>query len=210
MDVKAKKPKKIKKQNMLESLKDVGSVTTKTLKKDLLADTSKDFVKQLLGIREPKAKVSGEMFPGESLEFDQAMSAEHAEKVKLQRQLALERKLRESENAQVEKKTGELKLQLHALMGELEKLAEETEGLAKETQIASMQAPIEPGVYHLIFFEKMLEFIKSFRKKVHEASVWLSASNKRAQKKNAWGARYKKYGAKFLLSGEHYLTRSAG
>jgi hypothetical protein len=72
-----------------------------------------------------------------------------------------------------------------------------------------MQAPIEPGVYHLIFFEKLLEFIKSFRKNIGQAKVWLQSSNKRAQKKNYW-ASYKKHGGKFLLAADHYVSRSAG
>ena len=60
------------------------------------------------------------------------------------------------------------------------------------------------------YCRKLLEFIKSFVKKVEEASVWLHALNKRSAKKNVWGANYKKFGAKYLLSGEHYLQRSAG
>ena len=72
-----------------------------------------------------------------------------------------------------------------------------------------MQAPVEPGVYHVIFFEKLLEFVKSFRKKIEDAAVWLHATNSRAEKKNYW-SRYKKHGGKFLLAADHYLTSSAG
>jgi hypothetical protein len=109
----------------------------------------------------------------------------------------------------IERRSNELRLQLKAIMQEVVILAGNTQDLGKEVQLAAMQAPIEPGVYHIIFFEKLLEFIKSFRKKIEEASVWLHISNKRAQKKNFWG-RYKQHGAKYLLSGEHYASRSAG
>jgi len=54
-----------------------------------------------------------------------------------------------------------------------------------------------------------LEFMKSFRKKIEDAQIWLHASNKRAEKKNFWST-YKKHGSKFLLSPDHYLQRSAG
>jgi len=61
----------------------------------------------------------------------------------------------------------------------------------------------------LIFFEKIIEFIRNFRKNIDSASTWLQSSNKRAEKKNFW-AMYKKKGSSFLLSGESYSQRSAG
>ncbi len=203
-----KRSSKIKHTNVIESLKDMGDSTVNTIKKDVIQETSKDFIRQLLGQRRSQ-RFSGEVSPGETLEFSEVMAGKREENLKLKKQIALERKLREEGERQSKEKIGELRVHLKALVVEVQKLASETEGLAKETQIAAMQTPIEPGVYHVVFFEKLLEFIKSFRQKIHEASVWLHATNKRAQKKNYW-ARYKKHGAKFLLSGEHYLTRSAG
>lgn len=193
--------------NTLESIKDIGTSTLSSLKKDVLRPET--FMDQIFGPRAPQ-KFSGEISAGESLEISEVLSGQHEENQKLRRQITLERKLRIDEEAHVEKKVNQLKIQLHAILEEVVVLADQTQNLGSEVQIAAMQAPVEPGVYHLIFFEKLLEFIKSFRKKVEEASVWLHATNRRAQKKNAWGARYKKYGAKYLLSGEHYLSRSAG
>lgn len=189
--------KQIKHTNVLESLKGVGG-----------ANTSQEFLNQLLGKRYEKTH-SGEISPGETLEFDEVLSGRHEETLKLRKQIALERRLREEEKARVEKKTNELRLQLNAIIQEVALLSQTTQELAQETQIAAMQAPVEPGVYHVIFFEKLLEFIKSFRKKIGEAKVWLHASNNRAQKKNYW-VRYKKHGGKFFLAADHYLTRSAG
>ena len=88
-------------------------------------------------------------------------------------------------------------------------ISQTTETLSEELQVASTQTVVNPGVYHVIFFEKFLEFLKSYRKKVEEAATWLHASNKRAHKKNYW-TKYEKHGSKFLLSADHYLTRSAG
>ena len=91
----------------------------------------------------------------------------------------------------------------------MEENTENTQELAEEVQIATMQAPVEPGIYHLVFFERLLEFIKSFRQNIGQAKNWLQSSNKRAQKKNYW-ANYKKHGGKFLLAADHYVSRSAG
>lgn len=205
---KAKAQKQIKQTNVLEALKDVGTSTVKTLKKDLIGGTSEEFFNQLFGPRVNK-KYSGEVSVGESLEINDVYSGKAEEAQKLRAQIALERKLRDEEKSRIEKRTNELRLQLQAIMQEVLALAKTTQNLGDEVEVASMQAPVNPGVYHLIFFEKLLEFVKSFRKKIEDASVWLHASNKKAEKKNYWSM-YKKKGSSFLLSPDHYLQRSAG
>ena len=202
-----KSKKQIKHANVLESLKDIGSSTANSIKKDLVTDASRDFIQELLGTRQKK--VSGEIIPGEAMEMEEAMSPKSEEIQKYKKQASLERKLRVEEKELSEKKGNELRLQLKALQEEILALSISTQSLAEESKVAAMQAPIEPGVYHVIFFEKLLEFVKSFRKKIDEASIWLQSTNKRAEKKNYW-TRYKKHGSKFLLSPDHYLSRSAG
>lgn len=193
---KQKGQKILRQQNVLESLKDIG------------AETSQDFIKELLGTRVEK-KYSGELSPGEPLEVSEVFSGKRAENEKLRGQIALERSLAEEEKRRVEEKGNDLRLQLHALMQEVYELAKTTQNLGEQVEVATMQAPANPGVYHLIFFEKLLEFVKSFRKKIENASLWLHSSNKRAEKKNYW-AMYKKKGSSFLLAPDHYLQRSAG
>lgn len=206
MDPKQKKKNQNKHKNVLESLKEIGGDATSTLKKDVVRP--KDFMDQIFGYNYPR-KVSGEFGPQESLNVEELISGEHQKNQELQKQLAFERRLRQEEEIRIEKKSNELKLELHAIMQEIIQLSESTQDLAEETKIAALQAPVAPGVYHILFFEKLLEFIKSFRKKIESARIWLNTTNKRAQKKDYW-SRYKKHGGKFLLSGEHYLTRSAG
>ena len=204
-----KSPRVVRQPNPLESLKDIGTATAKQMANEATKMPG-DFMEQLLGIRPVSKNYSGEIEPGEALNFNEVFSGKHEEIIKLRQQTALERKILEEEKVRVEKKSNELRMQLTVIREEILVLAQKTESLAEETQIAAMQAPIEPGIYHVIFFEKLLEFINSFRKKIEEAGVWLHAVNKRATKKNMWGAQYKKHGAKYLLSGEHYLQRSAG
>ena len=205
---KQKGQKVIRQQNVLESLKGIGAGTTNTIKKDLLAESSQDLLRELLGTRIEK-KYSGEIAPGEALEIGDVFSGKKEANEKLRGQIALERRLVEEEKRRVEEKGNELKLQLHALMQEVYELAKTTQGLGEQVEVATMQAPANPGVYHVIFFEKLLEFVKSFRRKIEDASIWLQSSNKRAEKKNYW-AMYKKKGSSFLLAPDHYLQRSAG
>lgn len=194
---KAKVQKNIRRSNILESLRDIGTNSAGSL------------LEQITGFYPEPQKYSGEITPGQSLKFNELFSGQHKENLKLQKQLTLERKLAEEERIQSQRKSNELRVQLQALIQQVVGLAKATSNLGQEIESAAMQAPAQPGIYHLVFFEKLLEMIISFRKKIEDASVWLSASNKRTEKKNYW-AMYKKKGASFLLAPDHYLQRSAG
>lgn len=204
---KAKLVKQLRRANVLESLKDIGGSTGKSVKEDLLKQSSAEFFRQLLGT--DRQKFSGDIAPGETIEINQVFAGKQEQISKQKGQVALERRLLEEERIIIEKKTGELRLQLHAISQEVLELAKSTQGLSEEVKVAAMQAPIEPGEYHVVFFEKLLEFIKGFRKKIEDAAIWLHATNKRAERKNYW-AMYKKKGSSFLLAPDHYLQRSAG
>jgi len=135
----------------------------------------------------PQKKYSGEIDPNEGMNIRDVLSGRREEEEKIREQIAIERRLLAEEKQIVQEKTEKLKLQLHALIKEIQSLSKTTQNLSKEAEIASMQVPIEPGVYHLIFFEELLKFIYSFRKKIEDASIWLNSTNKRAQKMNYWG-----------------------
>lgn len=206
---KGKLQKMFQRANTLESLKEIGSSTANQMKKEA-AQLPKDFMEQLFGIPSSEKKYSGEIEAGEAIELTEVFSGRHEELIRIRKQEVLERRLLEEERIRTEKQKNELKLQLKVVQEEILVLAQKTENLAQETQTAAMQVTVEPGIYHVLFFEKLLEFIKSFSRKIEEAQIWLHAVNRRAAKKNAWGARYQKHGSKYLLSGEHYLQRSAG
>jgi hypothetical protein len=196
------------KRNVIESLKDLGS-DFGSQGNDLLRSTSEDFFKELIGIKPAQKPRSGELKAGESIEMSAVLSGKEEENKKLRAQISLERNLSIAESRLAQEKMNELRVQLQAITVEIAKLAASTSNLATQAEIAAVQMPQNPGIYHVIFFEKVLEFLYSFRKKIDQAAVWLSSTNKRSQKKNYWST-YKKKGSSFLLSPDHYLQRSAG
>ena len=206
-DIKKGKMNQVRK-NVIESLKDLGN-DFGAQGADLLKGTSEEFFSQLIGIQKTQENRSGEIKAGESVEMSAVLSGKIEENNKLRAQIFLERNLVSEERRLGEQKIGELRMQLQAITVEISKLAASTGNLATQTEIAMVEVPVNPGVYHIIFFEKVLELLQSFRKKINEAVVWLGASNKRAEKKNYW-AMYKKKGSSFLLSPDHYSQRSAG
>lgn len=207
-DNKKKSRNSVTRQNVLETLKDFGS-STGNQTKDLLKGTSEDFFRELLGLTRSNVNRSGEISPGESLSMKDILNGKEAVREKEKKQLRFENTLL-SEEAKVSREKGnELRVELQAVMNEVKKLADSTNGLAEATNAASISAPVEPGIYHINFFESLLEFLQSFRKRIDLAATWLQSTNKRAEKKNFW-SQYHKKGTSFLLNPESYSQRSTG
>ena len=141
--------------------------------------------------------------------MSEVMSGKEEENKHLRAQISMERQLASDEQRVSEGKRNELKVELQALMQEVQKVAASTENLAEATQVAMMTAPVEPGIYHINFFKNFLKDLQSFKMRIDYAVTWLQGSNKRAEKKNYWNM-YKKKGSSFLLSPDHSLQRSAG
>lgn len=196
--------------SILESLRNIGGDTASSVKKDVFEGISKDFFSQMFGYEQKPQKASGDLVPGQSIEIEKVLEEQKEENKVLRQQLAHEQSLRKQEQTLVARQSQELKLQIQALTGEVTQLAVTTQGLARETQIAAIQAPANPGVYHVTFFEKLRTFIVSFRRKIENASLWMQSYNSRSAKKKTFWGQVSKSGAKRLLSNEDYLQRSAG
>jgi len=106
----------------------------------------------------------------------------------------------------------ETELEIKALQKEVGNLAQQTDRLEKHLQVATKQTIVNPNIYDLSFLQQLRSLIKHFRAKIEDASVWLATLNQKSKKRSRFWNIFanKKGGAKFLLSSEHYLTRSAG
>lgn len=148
--------------------------------------------------------------PGQTLKMEQALIEEREENKVLRAKLAQEQQLRQEEKSLMANKGQQLRVELHALVSEVGQLAKTTDGLSQKVEIAVEQAPANPGIYHIVFFQKLRTFIASFRKKIQNASLWMESYNGRAAKKKGYWGQVQKSGAKRLLSPEDYNQRSAG
>lgn len=104
----------------------------------------------------------------------------------------------------------ETKLHVQALRQEIHQLAKATNELAKEVEVASFQMPSEAGTYHINFFEKLRNLIKSLRSQIQESSMWLAEWNKKAKKKNFYWGQFKKSGTNFMLSSDRQVSTQTG
>ncbi len=101
--------------------------------------------------------------------------------------------------------------QISQILAEIAQIAKSLGDLGNEVQIATMQAPVNPSIYHRNFYSQLRSFIVDLKKKVVESRHWLATANARANKQKGyfWG-QAQKSGTKFLLSQERYMVTTTG
>jgi len=167
-----------------------------------MGNIADEFVKGLFGI----GTSSVEIYPGQSVEMGKKSQTEEASKP-----VSLEVTLFQEMRRRDETRIGELRNELRIIAQELSAVRDQIEETTQELDVAIIQAQniINPGKYHVNYLYKFLEDLLSFKKQIGKAKIWLQSFNARGAKKG-WLANYKQHGAKYLLSGEHYMSRSAG
>jgi len=190
--------------NFLEALRDLGGGIADSTIHELGEGVAKSAVDQLTG--RPR---SGVLKPDQTLRIEEIAQEERRERkaFDFQREfldLGREEKLIWSRAEQ------ETKLQIAAILEELKKLASSTMQLGKEVEIAAKQVPVEPGIYHVSFFERLRQAIILFKKRIDESATWLAAFNRRAKRRSYYWAQVKKSGTKFMLSPDRYMATQAG
>lgn len=200
-----KKPNRyFRTDRFLETLRELGSGIVDSAVHDMGGGLAKEAFDQVTG------KKSGELKPNQSLDFDK-LDYESERKEKPARQFQQEfLNIRYQERMLWKRAEQETKLQIEAILQELKQIVSSTEKLTKEVSIAAQQMPVDPGAYHISFFEKLHHRLILFRKSVEQSATWLSAFNQKAKKRNYYWAQVKKSGTKFMLSQERYMATQAG
>lgn len=206
---KAKLQKQIKTKNVLEAINAIGSGVVNTAKDESKA-ISEEFFRQLLGQqKKSQEKRSTNLEVGSSVKVSEVVSGQEQKNKKLQEQIYFERRIHQEEHNETQKKLQELRLRLQAIQTEAAKMIASTASLSQEVRNAVLGNVVDPSEYQINFFENIIKLISDFRKKIDSAVVWMQGQSKRSEKKNYW-SQYKKKGASFLLSPDHYVQRSAG
>ncbi len=184
-----------KNDNVLEALGSVpSSVTSNTVAE--FGKIGSDIVSSLLG----SAPVSGELQPNQAIEFgNQPVEQAPVQPIR-------------TENFQrpnVTKIEMETKQQLEAIRTELKALVASLKTLHTEVQNAVAQEDVDPGVYHLNFYEQLRSLISVLRQQIEDSRTWLATFSSRKKKMGYWGM-FKKHGTTFGLSNERSIATAAG
>lgn len=198
---KSKRKRPVSSDNFLEKLRELGEGLGDSVAQDVIEGVPSTAADQILG-----RKKSGTLKPNEALSLD-----EIKEREQFRHQLNKEFfRIRQEERLVFKQEEQKTRLQIKAIQEELKKLVESTKYLAKEVEIASKLEPVEPGVYHLNFFERLKQAIITFRKKIEDSASWLSLFNQRAKRRSYYWSQVRKSGTKFMLSAERYTATQAG
>lgn len=95
---------------------------------------------------------------------------------------------------------------------ELKQLARSIVTLDSTTETTIEQELVEPGTYHLNFFDKLLEFIQNLKKRVEHSHHWASLQSRRSRHKSYYWqqASQKVGGTKYMLSQERTIATQTG
>lgn len=197
-----KKRKQIARRNFLESLRELGGGVAKSAKEDVIQSIGNSARGQIFGSGPSRGNNYSDFGPSEF------PSPEIKERFRWSKQEFTD--IRTQERLLFKQTEQEARVKIEGLRAELLKLVKTTEGLGKEVQVAAIQAPVEPGIYHLNFLERLREFIISLRKNIAESRHWLAMCNAKAKKRNFYWQQVRKSGTKFMLSQERYMATQAG
>ena len=181
--------------NVLESLRGVGSSVGKTLVKDVVAQTGSDMLRSILG-GSPK---SGELQQNQAIEFTPSS---------VETPTVQPRKI-ESFRPALRREDAEVKQKIEGVRAELKALSQSIKNLRQEISKTVLDTPVDPGIYHLNFFEHLRSYLQMMKEQVDDSRTWLMAANNRKAKKGYWG-QFKKHGTSFGLSNERSIATSAG
>lgn len=192
------KPQRIVANNVLESLRDLTGDVSHAVANDVVKQIPTTALDALLG-----KPMAGNLSPNESIQFPSQQERKPAEAKAQIKKPENHLPIMHSDEAYVRQ-------QLDAIRTELKALAQSVQSLNKEIKNAAITDPVDPGVYHLNFYEQLLSFIKAIRMQVEDSRSWLTVSNQRKSKKMGYWGMYKKHGTNFGLSTERTLATQAG
>lgn len=197
-----KKKKDLAYDNPIEAVRDIAENFTSAARDDLVGGMADSAFQQIFG----GGAKAGDLNPNEEVLINnQKETGSIAETLAYQKQ-------RESieKNVFFYKEEVELKQQIEQLLKEIKLLIKSTNSLSAEVAAVAVEdAPVNPGKYHLNFFEYLIKMIKSLRERVDESQTWLRTFSSKKQQKKYWSM-YKKHGTTFGLSNERVVATQTG
>jgi hypothetical protein len=149
--------------------------------------------------------VVGQLFgqPGAAVKTEQMAVSEQSEAWK--KRFAQEKVMHKETLQLVERRRKEQKVRIQSVRQEIKVLSTSVAKWSAEVDRAVFEAPVDEGVYHESFFEKLLSFIKSLKARIDSSSHWVAMHNTRSVKKGVFWANAMKGGKlnqKYAFSGE--------
>ncbi|OGG01810.1 hypothetical protein A2Z33_00940 [Candidatus Gottesmanbacteria bacterium RBG_16_52_11] len=182
--------------SILESLRSLGSGVGRTLAKDVAGKIAADAARSVVG-----QASQGELKANRPVEIPVGREIPG-----FYRPEAIRPEIRLPYRPVIE---NGLERKIEGVRIELAQLAKSMASLNLEVQKAVSEIPVNPGVYHLSFFERLRTMLVEIRKNIDDSRTWLATWHTRKSRMRYWGM-YKKHGTSFGLSHERSVATQAG
>ena len=218
------KPRNID-QNPIEAIRNIGESIVDSVKDNVTKGITEDLLEQtlswdaLLGTNvadRARSHTSGDLIQGQEISLSKKRADHAAEKPHQEKKAHIEagwdytseiihgeKRIAQSENRELNQKISEIIFELKRLA----KTSKELEITFREVTVE--QRIVNPGKYHLNFFDWVLTTIRSARMRVEDSKHWAGMFGGKNSKKNYWSL-YKKHGTSFGLSGERTPANQTG
>lgn len=208
-------------KNPIESLHDIGGGVVKSMASDVAKGVGSDFWKQVVSVGNEKQKMpedKGDLVEGQELTLANFSNeqTEMEKKAKGQKteagELAVEyrKEILHGTLKKERKTTQEIGIKIQEIVVELKRLTTTSKELQIEfKEVTIEQRVINPGKYHVNFFEWVLSIVRHARIKVEDSKAWLAAFQSKKNKREYW-TMFKKHGTTFGLSNERVVATQTG
>lgn len=199
--------------NFIEALKGAGASATKDPAKKLgqtMADMPNDLLDSFFN---SKPDSTAQNQTGQPFESNQESDFDWQELFqKKEAHNRVKQDYEQTETVLFNRRNEEVKRKIEEIQKELKKLAGEIVHLNQSTQTAIEEEVVDPGTYHMNFFEQLLSFLVGLRKRVTESRHWASMAQNRSKTKSYyWKQADKKAGGtKYMLSQERQVATQTG
>lgn len=201
----AKKPAAFTNDSILEALRDLSGGVGKTVTKDVAGKVATDALASLFGT---PVQRQGELNPNQPITIPE-------QRARMPRPERFYPPFMRPEARPAERKPvahedpQRLASQIESVRQELKALAASIKTLSSEIGKTINEVPVNPGVYHANFFDRLRSILMVLREQIDDSRSWLTMHQSRKKKMGYWGM-YKKHGTTFGLSNERSLATSAG
>lgn len=195
--------------NPIESLTELPHELTRALTQDVAKESSKEFVRQLLGIEKKDKPQPVEMNPGVEISLSKAAEAP-ARAIEAGIDYISE-VLHGSERIH-KKKESDTETQVHQIQNELAQLLASTKEVQIDHQVLDMQVkegPVEAGIYHQIQAEQTRAQIQEEALDSQDSGSWLAVAKNKVLKRD-YHSLAKSQGTQFTLSSERVVATQTG
>lgn len=185
----------------IEALRGIGQGVLGSLGSDLGLGMIQGGKDQIVGYKEEEEEQSGELIEGEEIDLrkpDIDPGINYRQEI-----LHTEKKIAQEDQQQLSAK-------IEQIIVELKRLASSSKILEVQfRQVTVEQRIVNPGKYHVSFFEWVLAIVKSARIRVEDSGSWLALFKSKKAQRQYWNM-FKKHGTTFGLSNERVVATQTG